>query len=194
MEAAHKKKYKEHFPKCVKNILILTGFEKVASLQNITESIIKDIEQHINLNRELLNDIDIDCCFSDAYKNNRPFVFMPGHKAIILAIPAMMESAYEPKSKPEKEKSEEFVENQLIKRLQKTLIKAAQDNNRGNVEASMISSENLYDWTHDNDTSETPTYKCRFLCPYCDKSIRVIYKQYWRSSNVTNHIKNHLAE
>lgn len=107
MEAVHTKKYKEQFPKCVKNILILAGFESVASLHNITDSIIKDIEKYVNTKPEVLK--NIDCCFADTYQNMRQFEFVPGHKAVILAIPALINSADEPK----KMKSEEYIKTSL---------------------------------------------------------------------------------
>lgn len=102
------------------------------------------------------------------------FDFMPGHMAIILAVPGMI-----PMKKPKQRKSKEYIKSQLINLLKKTLTNAARNNNRTNVDESMISLENIYEWTQDNDTTnETLTYKCRFLCPYCDKSYSITYNRF----------------
>lgn len=121
------------------------------------------------------------------------FEFVPGHKAIILAIPGMI--PINSVVKPKRKKSQEYIQIQLINLLKKTLNDAAKINNRTNVDASMISSENIYEWSQANETeSEAPIYKCRFLCPYCDKSYSVTYNRFWISNKVTKHIKQHMIE
>lgn len=189
LEDAHWKKYKETFPECVKKILIHTGFENGASLQNITRLAIEDIESYVNTHRELLQ--DLDCCFSETYGNMIRFEFMPGHIAIINSIPALISTM---NGKPKKKKSEQFVKNQLINLLRKTLSVAAKIHNRTNVDVWMINDENLYEFELNGDeTTSDSEYKCRFMCPYCDKTFGLTYNRFWRSSKVTKHLKVHIA-
>ena len=79
---------------------------------------------------------------------------------------------------------------QLLNLLQRTLIKAASENNRTNVNASMITEENIYDFRHQDGPNENEkNCKCRFTCPYCIKTFALSYNKFWISSKVTNHIK-----
>lgn len=194
LEKNHKKKYNEAFPKCIKTLLIGAAFDSSSSLSNITADSITDIQRNVNNHREILN--NLNCCYSDKYKDMVHFEFLPGHRTMISNIPSLLNiQAKNPwkNHKKKQTKSEVQVTEQLLNLLQRTLVKAAQENNRGNVDAPMISEGNLYDFRQD-DTSENETiYKCRFICPYCDETFALSYRKFWISSKVTKHIKNHMG-
>lgn len=81
----------EEIPDCVKTILNICGYDTFFSLAEINDAHIIKIEKHINENcSECLN--DLNCCHSDFYKEHAPFKLLPGHEALILALPKHIEN------------------------------------------------------------------------------------------------------
>lgn len=76
----------EEIPRCVKTALEMSGYDTVLSLCEIKQKSISDLEKHINAhgNEQIQK---FECNHSDYYKQIQEFRFLPGHEAIILALP-----------------------------------------------------------------------------------------------------------
>lgn len=79
------------FPKVIKDILILTGFDDFYTLCMINEETLKSIENEV---QEELNKSDAiikGSIYQKFFKNKIPFKFLLGHKVAILNIPKDIE-------------------------------------------------------------------------------------------------------
>lgn len=73
-------------PNCIKVVLGLSGFDTIFSLYKIDVGEISKIEKHVNAHR--MHDIqELRCCHSEFYSARQQFKFLPGHVAILLALP-----------------------------------------------------------------------------------------------------------
>lgn len=82
----------ESLPDCVKKILCFCGFNTFSSLNKISVQNINEIEEYINKGtsgRDLIQ--SFDCCYNQTYKDQSQFSFLPGHRAVLLAIPDVAE-------------------------------------------------------------------------------------------------------
>lgn len=80
----------EEIPQCVKRVLSLCGYDSFFSLSEINEGHIKSMENHITVN--YMEEIkSFDCCYSEYYKNQGVFQFLPGHAATVEALPKYVE-------------------------------------------------------------------------------------------------------
>lgn len=81
----------EEIPSCVKRILsIMCGYDSFFSIKEIKQSHIEDMEKFITANKiEAIR--TLNCCHSDHYKTLCIFRFLPGHAAIISALPKYIE-------------------------------------------------------------------------------------------------------
>lgn len=76
----------EKIPRCIKTALEMCCFDTILSLCEIKPIHIGIIENHINQHRH--EQIEkMHCNHSDYYRNIEKFRFLPGHEAIILALP-----------------------------------------------------------------------------------------------------------
>lgn len=83
----------EKFPECVKSILLDAGYNTFNGLRQINEQEIRIIEAFIQKEHvEKLN-----CCYHEFYKNLDVFIFLPGHKSIIMAIPSQIDKLFDAK-------------------------------------------------------------------------------------------------
>lgn len=77
----------------LKNILSMSGFDSVVSLKYISQQTIVDTEKYIAKNllyfQKCLNSDDPSTV---AYKKQRSFEILPGHKAILLALPDIIKN------------------------------------------------------------------------------------------------------
>lgn len=81
----------ESLPLCVQKILSVCGYDTFTSIQNITLQDIFEMQQFINDHfRETTK--NFTCCHADFYKNQNKFKFLPGHKALIVALPKLIEN------------------------------------------------------------------------------------------------------
>lgn len=76
----------EQIPRCVKVALDMCGYSTILSLCEIKQKNIDCIEKHINENRNEQMQ-KMQCNHSHYYNNIQQFHFLPGHEAIILALP-----------------------------------------------------------------------------------------------------------
>lgn len=74
----------ENYPTCIKKLLLSSGYNKLMMLAEIDEAKLLQLEEFINNNRSLLT--TLKCCYSDVYRNQTVFSFLPGHRATILNI------------------------------------------------------------------------------------------------------------
>lgn len=76
--------FEEHeIPECVKKILIVCGYDTIASLRNLKYGSILAIERHMRLYfHETIQ--ELTCCHSNFYKQQNQFEFLPGHRELIL--------------------------------------------------------------------------------------------------------------
>lgn len=113
----------EKYPPCIKKFLIAAGYNKLLALSEMDNEKLHAVESFINENRELVT--DTKCCYSDMYKKQEIFSFLPGHKATILGIAEQVKRFKEhletvpqhKASKPKKIQSEAQLKTALVNRL-----------------------------------------------------------------------------
>lgn len=187
---------KEKFPECLKFLLTATGFDSLLSLSQIDNETIRELEGYLNRNRKHFD--SLQCCFAEEYRGQATFEFLPGHKSILLGIPQRiveMNTAQNNKTKrkpaeqtPTKNrKTEAEAKSCLVQNLITFLEK-----NGVQLPFNPIADSNLRDFCSGSEEAEY-VYKCNFSCPFCEKLIPVRFKTFWTSSNVTVHLKKHLA-
>lgn len=179
----------EKYPKCIKTLLSDCAYSTQLSLLELDESKLEKLENHINANRQLLT--QLKCCYSDEYKNQTQFHFLPGHRATILGIRSqinkMKENQIEKKrtrvSKPKQVRSPEELKEKLIKSLDAASVKMG-------FPAKLISERNIVDFNGKLVNGEQ-IYKCGFSCVFCSRIVPITYKTYWQTTNATNHFRTH---
>lgn len=77
-------------PKCMKKILIACGYVTLASIRNISIESINQIENVINVSASHIIQ-QFDCCYSEFYKKQNGFKFLPAHRDLILYLPKMID-------------------------------------------------------------------------------------------------------
>lgn len=181
---------KEKIPPCIKFLLIACGYNTFLSLSSLDVNKLKIIEQYITRNKDLT--ANLDCCFSEEYKNKENFEFLPGHESVILRIPGLIEESR--KNKPSKlknlSKNTSRTKEELIDLLINNLLKYSGKQGFQFPEGS-ISQLNIREVEGD---VEHGNIKCKFSCPFCPKIIPIKYKSFWESSNITSHLKSHINE
>lgn len=193
----------EKYPPCLKKWLVHAGYNKLVALGELSEKEIAKLEDHIDKNRFLVT--NSKCCYSDTYKSQAKFAFLPGHKATLLGIAHQIQRMREhtpvnlsvkpkaTKAKVMKIRSDAQIKSMLIDSLNAYSIKLGVK-----LPVGIISEKNVINFTKENqmegEKEGSKSYKCAFSCPFCAKVIPTAYKTYWRSSNVTKHIKHHIDE
>lgn len=204
---------KEKYPECVKCLLTAAGFDSQLSLKDITEAKLASAEQFLTKNRHLIN--DLECCYSEQYKEMADFQFLPGHKSLIMSIPSrllewtktvqkwsknqnlkqddpgriefhQMYGQYVSASKRKTCRSAEEIKLQLIHNLRMFLGKVGPQ-----FPVNTITDANLHDFSLDPTEFDDIVYRCQFVCPFCNKPTPVTFKKHWMSSNATSHLKWH---
>lgn len=180
----------EKYPGCVVKLLTAAGFDTILSLSGIDEEKIKEIEVFLTSNKQFVN--ELKCCQSEWYKELEHFQFLPGHKAIILALPEKIKEMTTEKSKSKlclnqnNSAQDEELKQHLIKNLIAFSGKAGFQ-----LPQQAISEANIHEFERGSDDNVFVA-KCRFSCPFCSKNYSVIYKKNWQSSNVTAHLRKHI--
>lgn len=184
----------ERFPNCVKSILIASGYETITSLTRINSFEIQAIEEYVKQNCDILK--DFQCCANEIYKNQETFRFLPGHRAIIMSIPSQIDSMKQEKAKRSEAKKTPQTKSQpnsmSDNELKSSLVTKCVEYIAKNgviLQEGLLTDSNIIDFERIDDY-----VKCRFSCPFCDKVISVNYIKYWKSSNVTTHLKAHVME
>lgn len=159
------------YPKCIKQILILSGYDNYISLRAIDEEKLFELEQYVNQNRSILD--DLRCCFTEIYRNQETFSFVLGHKAIILSIPEQIKAvlAKSKKTRSRKPKSLEQLQKLLINQLNNYPSKIG-----FTIPNGSISELNIKNMQSEKTDDGATIIQCEFSCPFCTKSIPVKYK------------------
>lgn len=143
----------------------------------------------MNNHRNILN--QLNCCFSDIYKSQTDFSFMPGHRAAILAIPAQIDKMHSQGKKKvvrkRKTRTTEELQKMLIAQLNSYPSKIG-----FNLPNGVISELNIVNVVWEKQDDDSLTMDCGFSCPFCDKVTKVTFKNFWWSSNATKHLKKHV--
>lgn len=219
VDAIYAKKFNEPFPECIRKILSIAGIDSIGSLTNIThvnagQSTITDIERYINDHKENMTSMfdDVTCCneYKNMLQNAQRFEILPGHKAIILNIPSLLESnKTEQKTKKISRKntksdvkSNVAIRQQLLNALMKYHSKTARELNITTAD-NIVNDVNIInfkacdghvDGQDDSSCDISRSYSCNFVCPYCPTTLSVRYKRFWMTSNIKRHIKRHLTD
>ena len=150
-------------------------------LAELTEENIRKLELHVQKHRDILIGTEYEEIAGD-------FEFLPGHRAFVLSLPEKVEQISQTErneavtitaaSASNEEKSDEIQE--LKTKLLVKLLKFAEKNQF----ALNLSVESVVDLFKDRDQ-----FKCKIVCPHCNKQISCIYKTYWLVSNAQNHLR-----
>lgn len=176
---------KEKYPPCVKHLLVESGFNTLMALEKIGDAELAKIEEHINMRPELLN--DLQCCYSNIYRSQNVFQFLPGHKSMILSMKNQIQQLkeYREKNSPRRAKqarSADELKGALLKSLQDFLGKHKQ-------RKDLITERNIIDFEEQVKGSRK-TYRCVFACFLCKKKVPIMYNTFWMHSNATKHIRD----
>lgn len=81
----------------MKILINAAGYDTLYALSEINEEKIKEIEFFLTSNIHLVK--KLTCCRSDHYKQLETFEFLPGHRAIIMALPDQIKKMKNEKTK-----------------------------------------------------------------------------------------------
>lgn len=178
----------EKFPECVKNLLVKCAYDTLSSLRHINPDILLKIESFLSAKKDF--SADLNCCHHDHYKSLDAFEFLPGHKDLILGIPLQIEQMDDSKKKARGKKSlsDDELRDNLVMHLMNYVARINLE-----VDEGVISEVNIHDFRRGSDDDDF-LCKCRFICPFCTKSFTLTFKNYWGTSNLTQHFKQHTAE
>lgn len=156
-----------------------------------TESF-RQSEEFMRTNRTAFNKL---AGFDSQYDNQENFQLLPGHKEIIKGIPEQIKAldqsitekkqCKKPVDKPKRlPVADEALRGQLILNLIRYFEK-----NGFKLPENRLTDRNL---TEFNRHSNGLDVSCRFACPFCAKIFPITFKEYWRSGNITSHLKGHV--
>lgn len=190
----------EKYPACLKILLKRAGYDRLNSLCKIDASRIAEIEAHLSKHREWVN--ELKCCNSEYYKNLSTFQFLPGHKTSLLDLPEKiqrMDGVKRADMVQEVQASRYGTgfskklrsDNEVIELLVNNMLNYTKKVNFP-LSSEIISSNNVQDFQKGKDTDNFE-YKCRFACPFCTRVFPITFKNFWMTSNLTKHLKEHIS-
>lgn len=78
-----------NIPLCLKTILNATGYDSLASIAELSDERISELQEYItNHERSVVN--CLTCCHSEKYKTQNQFMFLPGHRTILQILPEIV--------------------------------------------------------------------------------------------------------
>lgn len=167
-------------PDFIKIILIECGFEDEISIGQINESAIEKIEEYVRKNKELLKDIK--------FENEENFVFLLGHRCLLLELPNKVRDFIESKPKRSKKGSNKINENIDEESAKNGLIQKLNNYSEKFSLGFVIRSENISQLE-----KVEQNFKCKVHCPFlvctCEKICT--FKAHWEVSNFIKHVKSH---
>lgn len=201
----------DKFPDNIGKILIEAGFTTKTSISKLSDpSNIKIIEQHVNENPEKYRNI----LKNTKYENLVKFKFLPGHEAILKAIPGEIVKINEKKEQKKVQKRRhsetapvnpqidsgrsdlendvnEIADIETSKKIKHDLINKIKNfGSKKQIPVGELSKANLL-----NFRCEDTVFKCKVQCPHCEKSVPCHRKKaYWLCGNFTAHLKTHHIE
>lgn len=200
---------KKTIPDYILEILIQSGFDNAFSISELCEEDIKIIEEFVDKNLKHLIEN------SGVYKTSERFVFLPGHKKLILSLPNQLKNCKENSANKvekcdktsgteklnltsEQVNTGEEIEllneselNDLKKKLLSKITKTAQGIGlKPFTENEVLSSLDVY-INHSRALNNKPSYKCSVKCTECEKSVPCTWNGYWQTANLEKHLKSH---
>lgn len=165
-----------------------TGFDTEIALLELNEANVRSIiEEYTQQNLDILHET--------IYENCEPFKFLPGHRALLLAIPKRISSFKESKKQKRKNTTNhlqqpvdetatdapddlELEKKQLIEKLHKFCknINLFLDLSLGDISDFIVLNDRI---------------RCRVSCPYCQNKYWCLKKKHWAVSNIESHLKKH---
>lgn len=103
-----------NIPSCIKTILNVSGYDCLASISELNEQKICELEQHITIH-ELNVIANLTCCHSEKYKKQQRFNFLPGHRATLRILPDAVEKILASRLRASGSQSHTAILNELIK-------------------------------------------------------------------------------
>lgn len=171
-------------------MLEFSAYSTELSLLELDETKIEGIEKHINANRHVLN--ELDCCYSEVYKNQPQFQFLPGHRSTVLGIKnqitKMKEGRTQKRGAPGGAKSKRIKSAEELKEMLIDSLDAFSQ--KLGFPKDLITNNNIVDF-HEQLVNGQTIYKCGFSCVFCSKVTPIQYKGYWQTSNATGHYRIH---
>lgn len=178
----------EKLPIEIEKILVHAGFDTKNSLLELNQDSIKQIEDHVNENKFLLE----GTVYEHILRQNLNFKFKPGHKALIFSLPKLISNKIKSTKKRKVESELETTESdqtnttveksQLISTLIQKIYRFAEK----------LSFEVILNETHISDfRQENQKVKCNIKCPVCKNPTQCTYVSYWMISNFQRHLKQH---
>lgn len=180
---------KSKFPKELKAILNITGFDSELSLKQIDEKAIKSIEQFVNENIASNNLEVLSALKGSTYENKSlPFHFLLGHKLLILSIPTKVDLIEGNKTKRRNRLDDDSEESEIRspeehKKLLLLKLKKYAENHALNFE---FNESNITKIQQLNKKT-----KCVLKCCFCERKIPCTFVNYWEISNLIKHIRDH---
>lgn len=163
------------------------GFSTLASLSGIDEQAFTTIEEFMRNHREIID--GFNCCNAEQYICQPQFQLLPGHKAILLYIPKQIETFKQNNvnKKDKKSKKNPLSDDDLKERL---ITNVNNYVSKLNVPGNIFSCDrHIHNFERNQDGYGA---KCEFSCCFCKKTVPVVFDEFWKSSNITTHLKNHI--
>lgn len=178
-------------PECVKTILKHSAYDSAETLGLLDGIHVSEIEMYINETDHSVID-NLSCCNSSTYQNQQQFRFLPGHKGIILAIPAQISKMKAAKN-TRGQRSLEFKKmltkaellELLLKKLNNFFSKAGWTTHSLFTEAHLSSFQMRI-------SDNAMTAQCNVKCVHCSAESLSVYRNSWGISNIIRHLKTHL--
>lgn len=166
-------------PLSMKTILTAVGYNCAFSFLKVTEEKLDSLETYIETN--VRDAVDL----FDEYKLMKPFIFLPGHRSLILGIQEELLSRQELK-KPKSTKHRNqptLTEHDLRVSLINQVSSYAKDNG---VITDWSAAINEFQMTI---TDNTIVAQCSISCPICGSVNNMRYNKHWMVSNLFKHLR-----
>lgn len=182
---AIEKHYKIEFAPCVKSILKSAAYDTEPSLSCLNSQQIFDIENYINeFGKNLI--VGLQCCNSETYRSQERFRFLPGHKGMLLSIPAKLR---EMNAAKKVRKISEFKKLQTPADLAKALLVRLNSKiEQSTMQIGEFNSSHLGP-VQMVITENSVVAKCTASCTLCGKPITLTYDNNWRPQNMMRHFE-----
>lgn len=168
-------------PSCIKTILSVIGYNSAYSIITITDEKLDELEKYIEENeREVIDSIDI-------YKSKKPFVFLPGHRALIFGIKEELLKRSGLSGCGNKKSKFDHLQNLDVNELRVSLQNQLTNYTAGlGMKITFVVNEVTL-----VETNNSTFYKGLVVCPICGTTINLKYATYWKISNATKHVRLH---